>query len=57
WIVTQGLEGGERIVVENAAQLAAGQKIKAVERPAPRAAPPETAAPARQPLPASGQQG
>ncbi|KGD95933.1 multidrug transporter [Achromobacter sp. RTa] len=48
WIVTHGLEGGERIVVENAAQLAAGQKIKAVERPAPDAQ-------ARQP--ASGQQG
>lgn len=48
WIVTQGLEGGERIVVENAAQLAAGQKIKAVERPAP-------GAPARPP--ASAQQG
>ena len=57
WIVTQGLEGGERIVVENAAQLAAGQKIKAVERPAPRAATPETGPPARQPRPASGQQG
>lgn len=37
WIVTQGLTGGERIVVENAAQLAAGQKIKPIEKPAPGA--------------------
>ncbi|KAG1244851.1 hypothetical protein G6F65_021577 [Rhizopus arrhizus] len=35
WIVTQGLAGGERIVVENAAQLTAGQKIKPIEKPAP----------------------
>ncbi|WMD18114.1 MexX/AxyX family multidrug efflux RND transporter periplasmic adaptor subunit [Achromobacter seleniivolatilans] len=35
WVITQGLSGGERIVVENAAQLAAGQKIKPVEKAAP----------------------
>lgn len=35
WVITQGLSGGERIVVENAAQLAAGQKIKPVEKMAP----------------------
>jgi multidrug efflux system membrane fusion protein len=40
WIVTQGLAGGERIVVENAAHMAAGQKIKPVERAAPGAQPP-----------------
>ena len=39
WVVTQGLTGGERIVVENAAHLAAGQKIKPVERAAPSAPP------------------
>ncbi|MFY1983792.1 multidrug efflux RND transporter periplasmic adaptor subunit AxyX [Achromobacter xylosoxidans] len=37
WVVTEGLEGGERVVVENAAQLAPGQKIKPVERAAPSA--------------------
>lgn len=37
WVITEGLEGGERVVVENAAQLAPGQKIKPVERAAPSA--------------------
>ncbi|CAB3625983.1 Multidrug efflux pump subunit AcrA [Achromobacter pulmonis] len=37
WVVTEGLQGGERVVVENAAQLAPGQKIKPVERAAPSA--------------------
>ena len=37
WVVTEGLAGGERVVVENAAQLAPGQKIKPVERAAPSA--------------------
>lgn len=37
WVVTEGLKGGERVVVENAAQLAPGQKIKPVERAAPSA--------------------
>ena len=37
WVVTEGLTGGERVVVENAAQLAPGQKIKPVERAAPSA--------------------
>jgi multidrug efflux system membrane fusion protein len=34
WVVTEGLRGGERIVVENAAQLRPGQKIEPVERAA-----------------------
>ncbi|HEY9273889.1 MexX/AxyX family multidrug efflux RND transporter periplasmic adaptor subunit [Achromobacter sp.] len=60
WIVTQGLAGGERIVVENAAQLAAGQKIKPVERAtpsaqAPAAGNPEAGVQAR--TPAAGQKG
>ncbi|MBR8653098.1 MexX/AxyX family multidrug efflux RND transporter periplasmic adaptor subunit [Achromobacter sp. Marseille-Q0513] len=37
WVVTDGLKGGERIVVENVSQLAPGQKIKPVERAAPKA--------------------
>lgn len=37
WVVTQGLAGGERIVVENAARLSAGQTIKPVEKAAPQA--------------------
>lgn len=37
WVITEGLTGGERVVVENAAQLAPGQKIKPVERAAPSA--------------------
>ena len=37
WVITEGLEGGERVVVENAAHLAPGQKIKPVERAAPSA--------------------
>ena len=37
WVITEGLEGGERVVVANAAQLAPGQKIKPVERAAPSA--------------------
>ncbi|MDQ6217117.1 efflux transporter periplasmic adaptor subunit, partial [Achromobacter insolitus] len=60
WVVTQGLTGGERIVVENAAHLAAGQKIKPVERAAPSAQPlahgnPEGGSQARTPAP--GQKG
>lgn len=37
WVVTDGLKGGERVVVENVSQLAPGQKIKPVERAAPKA--------------------
>ena len=36
-VVTDGLKGGERVVVENVSQLAPGQKIKPVERAAPKA--------------------
>jgi len=32
WLITRGLQGGERIVVENAAQLAMGTIVKARER-------------------------
>ena len=37
WVVTDGLKGGERVVVENVSQLAPGQKIKPVERATPKA--------------------
>lgn len=39
WLVTRGLKNGERVVVDNAAQFAAGTAVKAVERAAPPAAP------------------
>ncbi|WP_445658385.1 MexX/AxyX family multidrug efflux RND transporter periplasmic adaptor subunit [Achromobacter sp. NCFB-sbj8-Ac1-l] len=45
WVITQGLSGGERVVVENVTQLAPGQTIKPVERAAPTA-----------PAPAAGNQ-
>ncbi|AOJ68918.1 MULTISPECIES: MexX/AxyX family multidrug efflux RND transporter periplasmic adaptor subunit [Burkholderia] len=35
WIVTRGLAGGERVVVDDAAQFEAGATVKAVERGAP----------------------
>jgi multidrug efflux system membrane fusion protein len=45
WVITQGLSGGERVVIENVTQLAPGQTIKPVERAAPTA-----------PAPAAGNQ-
>lgn len=45
WVITQGLSGGERVVVENVTQLAPGQTIKPVERAVPMA-----------PAPAAGNQ-
>ncbi|WP_323118176.1 MexX/AxyX family multidrug efflux RND transporter periplasmic adaptor subunit [Burkholderia alba] len=32
WLITRGLQGGERVVVDNAAQFEAGAAVKAVER-------------------------
>ncbi|AIO65715.1 MexX/AxyX family multidrug efflux RND transporter periplasmic adaptor subunit [Burkholderia oklahomensis] len=49
WIVTRGLHGGERIVVDDAAQFEAGATVKAVERGAaaqPASGPAAAAAPA-----------
>lgn len=51
WLVTSGLKGGERVIVENAAMMAPGTIVKAVDRqaavtpasPAPANAAPEAA--------------
>ena len=37
WLVTEGLNGGERIIVENVAQYAVGQHVQIEERAAPAA--------------------
>ncbi|WDD94235.1 MexX/AxyX family multidrug efflux RND transporter periplasmic adaptor subunit [Burkholderia sp. FERM BP-3421] len=44
WLVTRGLKNGERVVVDNAAQFAAGTTVKAVERAAPATGPANGAA-------------
>ncbi|MGZ2744797.1 MexX/AxyX family multidrug efflux RND transporter periplasmic adaptor subunit [Burkholderia stagnalis] len=46
WRITRGLAGGERVIVDNAAQFAPGTAVTPVERPAPPAA--ASAAAARQ---------
>lgn len=48
WRITRGLAGGERVIVDNAAQFAPGTAVTPVERPAPPAAAPASAAAARQ---------
>ncbi|HHW2040132.1 TPA: efflux transporter periplasmic adaptor subunit, partial [Pseudomonas aeruginosa] len=50
WIISRGLKGGERVIVENAAQHAAGSSVQAVVRqPASADAPsPLAASPAGQ---------
>ncbi|WGS43780.1 MexX/AxyX family multidrug efflux RND transporter periplasmic adaptor subunit [Burkholderia sp. JSH-S8] len=44
WRITRGLAGGERVIVDNAAQFAPGTAVTPVERPAPPAAAPASAA-------------
>ncbi|KVN30630.1 multidrug transporter [Burkholderia pyrrocinia] len=48
WRITRGLAGGERVIVDNAAQFTPGTAVTPVERPAPPAAAPASAAAARQ---------
>ncbi|TCW87307.1 efflux transporter periplasmic adaptor subunit [Burkholderia sp. SRS-46] len=48
WRVTRGLAGGERVIVDNAAQFAPGTAVTPVEQAAPPAAAPASAATARQ---------